>query len=30
MENIRINYICKNQIKKGDLVRQILENLKTL
>ena len=29
MENIRINYICKNQIKKGRSgTRQILENLK--
>ena len=29
MENIRINYICKNQIKKGRSgARQILENLK--
>ena len=29
MEHIRINYICKNQIKKGRSgTRQILENLK--
>ena len=29
MENIRLNYICRNQIKKGRSgTRKILENLK--